>query len=426
MTLPDQIRTAWGNLARRKTRVVLASLGVVVGTVTIVLLVSLATGVRRQINRQFASIGLDRLTVTPPGNWGGFRFGGAGDSAKRDKRITPAEIAKWKTWPGVAKVVPEVNLPGSVNLEAKWKEQTRSVRMGGGGSRPGPGAGSVMFSGTPEALAGSLELPEQGSIVLSRGTAEALGIASNEWARVVGQPVETLLRTPRGEVQGFALLIQGISSERGSTIQVSPADCLAMKSWWFNTTNLLEREGYDSVVVRATDVTRARALIPRLRGEGFQVQSLEMFMDVANRVVLAVTIMLGLIGGVALLVASIGIANTMVMAVYERTREIGVLKALGASRSDIRRLFMIEAAFIGLAGGVIGLLFGWGLGAALNQGIGWYMRHRDLPLAGAFFVVTPMLALGVTVFAAGIGIVAGLLPANRAAKLDPLVALRHE
>jgi ABC-type lipoprotein release transport system permease subunit len=421
MTLSDQVRTAWSNLGRRKTRVVLASLGVVVGTVTIVLLVSLASGVRQQINRQFESIGLDRLTVLPSGSWRGFDPAGA---PKRSKLITPAEIARWKSWPGVAKVTPEINLPGSANLEVRWEDKSQSVRMGGGVPRPGPGPG--MWPGHPEAVAGTLDLPERGAIILSQGTVQALGIASNEWARVLGQSVEAVLRTPRGETQSFALRIQGISSERSSTIQASPTDCLAMKSWWFNTADLLQREGYDSVSIRATDVTQARALIPRLRGEGFQVQSLDMFMEVANRVVIAITVMLALIGSVALLVASIGIANTMVMAVYERTREIGILKALGASRTDIRRLFMIEAGFIGLAGGVIGLVLGWGLGVALNQGVVWYMQHRDLPMRESFFVVTPLLAVAVTLFAACIGIVAGLLPAHRAASLDPLTALRHE
>jgi len=142
--------------------------------------------------------------------------------------------------------------------------------------------------------------------------------------------------------------------------------------------------------------------------------------------VVAITFLLGLIASVALFVASIGIANTMVMAVYERTREVGILKALGASRTDIRRLFMIEAGLIGLAGGVIGLVLGWGAGLVLNQGIGWYMKFRDLPIRDAFFVMTPTLAVGVTLFAAGIGVLAGLLPAHRAATLDPLIALRHE
>jgi len=148
--------------------------------------------------------------------------------------------------------------------------------------------------------------------------------------------------------------------------------------------------------------------------------------EVANRIVTAITIMFALIGSIALLVATIGIANTMVMAIYERTREIGILKAMGASSREIRQLFMLEAGCIGLIGGVIGLLLGWLAGVGLNQVIPLYLRHRELPVHGDFFVVNPALALGAILFAAFIGLVAGLLPAQRAAKLDPLQALRHE
>ena len=132
-----------------------------------------------------------------------------------------------------------------------------------------------------------------------------------------------------------------------------------MKNWWFNSTNTLEREGYDFVTIRSTDVTHAIALTAQLRKEGFQVQSLEIVVEVANRIVTAITVMFTLIGSIALLVATIGIANTMVMAIYERTREIGILKAMGASRGEIRQMFMLEAGCIGLIGGVIGLLLGW-------------------------------------------------------------------
>ena len=140
-----------------------------------------------------------------------------------------------------------------------------------------------------------------------------------------------------------------------------------MKNWWFNATNILEREGYDSVTIRAADVSRANTLSVQLRQDGFQVQSLEMIVTVANRIVTAVTVMFTLIGSIALLVATIGIANTMVMAIYERTREIGILKAMGASSREIRQMFMLEAGFIGLIGGVFGLLIGWLLGLGLNQ-----------------------------------------------------------
>jgi ABC-type antimicrobial peptide transport system permease subunit len=147
---------------------------------------------------------------------------------------------------------------------------------------------------------------------------------------------------------------------------------------------------------------------------------------VANRIVTAITVMFTLIGGVALLVATIGIANTMVMAIYERTREIGILKAMGASSGEIRQMFMFEAGFIGFIGGVLGLLLGWLVGLGLNQIVPIYLRHRELPVGGDFFVVKFALAVTVILFATFIGLVAGLLPAQRAANLDPLEALRHE
>src|SRR5665213_283758 len=425
MTIQDQIRTALSNIGRRKLRSALASLGVVVGTLTIVIMVSLASGVRQQINRQFASIGLDRLTVTPPGGGrggfgppGGFDFFG---TATRKKIITAEDVARWKKLSGVTQIIPEVKLPGSVGLELKFNGTNQDVRMSGAEPmRPN------FFQELPEPVAGSLELPESGGIILSQGAAQSLGISSNNFAGMIGQNVEAILSTSRGETQSYPLRVQGISQERSRNIQVSIADRVAMKNWWFNTTNTLEREGYDFVTIRSTDVTRAIALTAQFRKEGFQVQSLEIVVQVANRVVTAITVMFTLIGSIALLVATIGIANTMVMAIYERTREIGILKAMGASRGEIRQMFMMEAGFIGLIGGVIGLILGWLIGLGLNQVMHIYSRYRDIPARGDFFVVTLTLALGVILFATFIGLVAGLLPAQRAAKLDPLQALRHE
>jgi putative ABC transport system permease protein len=419
MTIQDQIRSSFSNVGRRKLRSALASLGVVVGTVTIVLLVSLASGVRRQINRQFESIGLDRLTVNSSGGRRG-GFGPFGPSA-RSKLITAQDVAKWKDLPGVVKVIPEVNLPGSIGLELNWRGTNQPVRTGGGDFRPG-----MVFQELPQAVAGSLDLPDAGGVILSLGAVRAAGVSSNEFARVIGQDVETILRTPRGETQTYRLRVQGISQDRSPSMQISLNDRLAMKNWWFNSTDILEREGYDSVTLRAADVSRANTLSVQLQRDGFQVQSLEFFVTAANRVVTVVTVMFTMIGGIALLVATIGIANTMVMAIYERTREIGILKAMGASRGEIRQMFMLEAGFIGLMGGLFGLLIGWLLGLGLNQAIEVVSRLREQPVHGQFFLVTPLLAVGAIAFATFIGLVAGLLPAQRAAKLDPLAALRHE
>jgi len=422
MTIQDQIRTALSNVGRRKLRSALASLGVVVGTLTIVIMVSLAAGVRQQINRQFASIGLNRLTVNPPGSRrGGFGPPGFDSPSARKKIITAADVNRWKQLPGVAQIIPEVNLPGSVGLELNWNGTNQAVRLAGNGGMRG-----AFFQEPPEPIAGSLELPESGGMVLSQEAAQSLGISSNDFAGFIGQNLEAILRTSRGEAQRYRLRVQGISRERSRDIQVSIADRIAMKNWWFNSTNVIGREGYDSVTIRSADVTHASALAAQIKQEGFQVQSLEIFVQVANRIVTAITIMFTLIGSIALLVATIGIANTMVMAIYERTREIGILKAMGASRGEIRQMFMLEAGFIGLIGGVIGLLLGWLVGFGLNQVIPVYLRYRELPARGNFFVVSLTLATGVIMFATFIGLVAGLLPAQRAAKLDPLEALRHE
>jgi ABC-type antimicrobial peptide transport system permease subunit len=283
------------------------------------------------------------------------------------------------------------------------------------------------FRAETKALAGSIELPAgSGAIVLSKSVLQRLKIGPKEYSSLPGKPAEIVLQTPRGEKRSYPMRIVGVSSEDVPVVQVTPPDRIAMKSWWFNKPNLLKTEGYDSVTLRATDVTAAKKLVARLRKEKFEVQSIDIILDTANRIFSVVTIMLSLVGGIALFVASIGIVNTMIMSIYERTREIGTLKAMGASRGDIRLMFMIEAGLIGLIGGTFGLLMGWLLGRGLNRAALWYAQSRNIPVEDNLFVITPTLALQSLVFAFLIGVVAGLYPANRAARLDPLTALRHE
>ena len=141
--------------------------------------------------------------------------------------------------------------------------------------------------------------------------------------------------------------------------------------------------------------------------------------------------MLGGVGAIALLVAAFGIANTMTMAIYERTKEIGIMKAIGANNNDVLQIFLTEAAAIGFAGGVFGVAIGWGLGF----GIDLFVRYRlmagqaaatpDEPMAR--IVVTPLWLMAFAlIFATLIGLISGTYPALRAASMKPLRALRTD
>jgi len=253
-----------------------------------------------------------------------------------------------------------------------------------------------------------------------------LDVPKNEYSKLIGKPLDLTLYAPRGEKKTFRLKLLGVFDGRTASAKVSASSRLAIKSWWFNAPDILKTQGYDSVDVRATDVSAAKLLVTRLRGEKYQVQSIDAILNVADRIFSVITAMLALVSSVALLVACIGIVNTMIMSIYERTREIGTLKAMGASRSDIRQMFMMEAGFIGLMGGAAGLVLSWILGRGLNALALFLAKQRALPLPDNLFIITPILIVQALFFALLIGVLAGVYPANRAARLDPLAALRHE
>jgi putative ABC transport system permease protein len=136
-------------------------------------------------------------------------------------------------------------------------------------------------------------------------------------------------------------------------------------------------------------------------------------------------LLLGIFGSLALAVATLGIINTLVMAILERRREIGIFKALGAADSDVKQLFFVEAGVMGLAGGLLGVTFGWFIGTGITWGTNVYLKRQNLPVAHVFSVPW-WLVLGAIAFAVMVSLAAGLFPATRAARLDPVEALRYE
>jgi ABC-type antimicrobial peptide transport system permease subunit len=187
-----------------------------------------------------------------------------------------------------------------------------------------------------------------------------------------------------------------------------------------------ESEGYFSAVIRVSDPVVLTEVRKRLTEMGFGSFSIVDQLEQIRTVFLIIDSVLGLLGGISLLVASFGIANTMIMSILERTREIGIMKAIGAEDREIKMIFFFEAAVIGLFGGAIGCLAAWGIDGLANR-----LAYRFiLKPQGAsfidFFHLPAWLWMGAILFALGVSILAALYPAARAARIDPVRALRHD
>ncbi|NOT62773.1 MAG: ABC transporter permease, partial [Acidobacteria bacterium] len=191
---------------------------------------------------------------------------------------------------------------------------------------------------------------------------------------------------------------------------------------------LAGQAGYRAVEVRVADPSKIKPVSELVNNMGFRAFSVTSQLEEIERIFLIINSSLALIGGIALLVASFGISNTMIMAIRERTREIGIMKAIGGSDGEIMRIFFVEASLIGFLGGALGVIAGWGIDRIANvlanrwitQQAGQNFRIVE------FFSIPWYLAGGAILFAVLISLIAAIYPALRAAKVDPIKALRYE
>ena len=182
---------------------------------------------------------------------------------------------------------------------------------------------------------------------------------------------------------------------------------------------------YSSVSVRVNDPSQVRKVEDAIKNMGFNTFSI---LDASRSIQQFFKVLyafLGIFGSLALVVASIGIVNTLVMAILERRREIGIMKAIGASDSDVKKLFFAEAGAMGILGGVIGVALGWSIGQLINFGTNVYLKSQSFP-PEHFWAVPWWLVAFAIFFSFGVSLISGLYPAGRAARLDPVQALRYE
>jgi putative ABC transport system permease protein len=208
---------------------------------------------------------------------------------------------------------------------------------------------------------------------------------------------------------------------RGPMGQVALA--LARESGSLNES---DSEGYDSAIVRVNDPLALTEVRNRLKDLGFASFSIVDQLEQFRTVFLIIDSVLGLLGGISLLVASFGIANTMIMSILERTREIGIMKAIGAEDREIKLIFFVEAAVLGLCGGVIGVLAAWAIDGIANRLAYRFILKPQGASFVDFFSLPAWLTAGAILFALIVSILAALYPAARAARIDPVRALRHD
>jgi putative ABC transport system permease protein len=448
MKLRDMAELAVRNLREAILRNSLTTLGVAVGVASLVAMVSLGAGLQQLATSRLSKSGLfDSIFVTAKTNQ---RGPGAGPPAQRaaSPKARPldegarAEITKL---PNVIEVYPQIRFFTEVRFDGK------------------PFA--TMVAGLPDSskLSGSFD-GMQGSFFSSQNADEA--ILQVEFAKELNPQTSQLigkdlvlryaerqaLPTESGDASqtgsGFSVvpkekhlhIIGVVETEPASgfggfgsgrlLIPLSVAETLRAAQVndlrdVLRGSSPSDKPAYASLTVRVKTPSLVDATEAKIKDMGFGAFSL---LDASKSLKIFFTVfetLLALFGSLALAVATLGIVNTLVMAILERRREIGVLKALGAADSDVKQLFFVEGGVMGLAGGVLGVLFGWLIGQALTLGTNIYLKRQDLPSIQITAVPWWLIAFAIG-FAVVVSLVAGLYPASRAAKLNPVDALRYE
>jgi putative ABC transport system permease protein len=460
MKLRDMTELAGRNLREAMLRNSLTTLGIAVGVASLVAMLSLGVGLQEMASSRLAKSGLfDAVFVVSKAN--SRRFGGARDDgdaavpAGPSKRLDDAARAQLAGIPKVTEVYPEVRFQTEIQYDGKpYATMAAGIPQSAladgafdnmkGSFFTGANADEAILqielakdlSKQPETLIGKevvLRYAERQVIPAEPASSESgdkNAAADADEGMSTGFsmiPREKKLRiigiVETEPAAGFGGMGRGrllIPLQTAQTLRVAqPTDMRAMLRGANGKTI------YDSLTVRVKSPSAVQPVEDAVKAMGFGAFSI---IDATKNVQLFFTVfdlLLGIFGSLALTVASLGIINTLVMAILERRREIGILKALGAEDRDVQRLFFAEAGVMGLAGGVFGVVLGWLIGKALTFGTNVYLHRQQLP-AIDLSSVPWWMAVAAIVFSVVVSLAAGIYPASRAAKLNPVEALRYE
>jgi len=405
MSLLEALRLAVRRLSTNLLRTALTTLGVIIGVASLVALIGVGEGTQTALTNQIAGLGTNLLSV----NAGGSFVGGVRGAAGSASTLTTADAAAIATLPGVAAVAPEMSVNNVVVVDGRTNTTTSMTGTTGS-----------------EALVRNYQV-QTGTFLSSLAVDRGLRVA------VLGPTtVASLNRTPADivgatvTINGIPFTVAGVTQPKGGSGFSNPDDIVfapisAVKSRFTGASTLrtigVSLEDPSQLAVVESEIQallRQRHPLASTASDDFTMVSQDQLLTVASTTTETLRNFLIGIAAIALIVGGIGIANTMLVSVRERVREIGTRKAIGARRRDISLQFLVEAIIVTLGGAVVGVL----LGVALTGPVGNAVNVPAHPsLAGI------ALAFGSALV---VGVLAGYWPARQAARLDPVEALRYE
>lgn len=468
----DLLRMSSGNLKRRKLRTFLTILGVIIGTASIVVMISLGLGMQESMYREVEqSGGITNLTVTgkqTEGGMYGVSFGGS-DQEESNKYITDDVIEQLQQLAHVKSAAPILDV-SVVALKGKYigylelrgmSEQSlkdQNIELAPGGKLPDPKNpnlelvfGNGVLTSFYEKSSGkgyweTGEIPDidlandqmflildQDSYFQTQNQGQNMGTGEGD----SGSGSQTQVRSPKKYVVQASGVVAGDMDSYNANYYYVYCDIDKLEE-------MLKKEFrgrvipgqpstksgkpyrqfvYSSANVQAEELDDVDELSSTIRSMGFQVTTNAEYMESMKKQFAMVQAVLGGIGAVSLFVAAIGIANTMMMSIYERTKEIGVIKVLGCGLKNIKQMFLMEAAFIGFIGGVVGNILSFLLSFIINM---LTQNSGAMGVEGNISYIPPWLVLASMVFAVFVGMAAGYFPALRAMRLSPLAAIRND
>lgn len=469
MRFIDYIRLALKNLTRQKARTTLTIIAITIGSLSVILMVSLLTGIRQSLIDMLQDMdAFSLVTVTPDPNaadgGGGLITSGNGSNSSDAKKLDEAVLASLKKITGVLDATP---IGGSIwmetmKLEGESKKMWASLIAFEPDTKvfqmPLQAGRKLTNSDMDKIVVGSRFIKTYGytdhakdllgknvTFVMKNGGGNApdwgslpekppVGAGKEWWESKNNETTEI-----KAEIVGIAQ--NSALDDSQNYINIAWAKKLMTQVRWENPeckkdepcSNEMQlvkddqysKNGYGSIILKVNDTEKLKAIADAVTKLGYGVATAQDMLDEMNKVFLGIGIVLGVIGGISLFVAAIGIINTMVMATYERIREIGVMRACGATRATIRRLFTFEAAMLGFWGGIFGLILSILIGKLGTSIVSRYAT--DIPIPIEKIAQFPLwLVASVVGFTTLVGLISGLYPAIKAARLNPVDALRYE